>query len=251
MIITCLHTQKEILIKRSFSQVFHKTKTRKTSCKSCELPSKSYYGISRLRQPNHHQKRRRMLRWRRQRNLDMLTHMLSTDPLNVRHQIECSNVITQLRHLFFFIYIAFSFEYFLKSFFSSFQLLQEFLILTQWWKLIHYPASLHLTLRTLCLSPSQLLKVACCLLCSQKLSSTLARYAEAHYKHWTFSSLNHHLRLFLKYFFLFCSQQQEVILQNNQRAGFLIGDGAGVGKGRTVAGIILENYLKGRKKALW
>lgn len=48
-----------------------------------------------------------------------------------------------------------------------------------------------------------------------------------------------------------CSQQHEVILQNNQRAGFLIGDGAGVGKGRTVAGIILENYLKGRKKALW
>uniref|UniRef100_A0A673JSW4 Protein strawberry notch homolog 2 n=1 Tax=Sinocyclocheilus rhinocerous TaxID=307959 RepID=A0A673JSW4_9TELE len=47
------------------------------------------------------------------------------------------------------------------------------------------------------------------------------------------------------------SYQHEVILQNNQRAGFLIGDGAGVGKGRTVAGIILENYLKGRKKALW
>ncbi|KAJ3599227.1 hypothetical protein NHX12_033190 [Muraenolepis orangiensis] len=45
--------------------------------------------------------------------------------------------------------------------------------------------------------------------------------------------------------------QHEVILQNNQRAGFLIGDGAGVGKGRTVAGIILENYLKGRKKSLW
>ncbi|CAG04856.1 unnamed protein product [Tetraodon nigroviridis] len=47
------------------------------------------------------------------------------------------------------------------------------------------------------------------------------------------------------------SEQHEVILQNNQRAGFLIGDGAGVGKGRTVAGIILENYLRGRKKALW
>lgn len=53
--------------------------------------------------------------------------------------------------------------------------------------------------------------------------------------------------------FLLCvrPQQHEVILQNKQRAGFLIGDGAGVGKGRTVAGIILENYLKGRKKALW
>lgn len=31
----------------------------------------------------------------------------------------------------------------------------------------------------------------------------------------------------------------------------ITGDGAGVGKGRTIAGIIFENYLKGRKKALW
>uniref|UniRef100_A0A7N9AX67 Protein strawberry notch homolog 2 n=1 Tax=Mastacembelus armatus TaxID=205130 RepID=A0A7N9AX67_9TELE len=47
---------------------------------------------------------------------------------------------------------------------------------------------------------------------------------------------------------IYACQQHEVILQNKHRAGFLIGDGAGVGKGRTVAGIILENYLKGRKK---
>ncbi|XP_038572206.1 protein strawberry notch homolog 2 isoform X2 [Micropterus salmoides] len=50
---------------------------------------------------------------------------------------------------------------------------------------------------------------------------------------------------------IYACQQHEVILQNNQRAGFLIGDGAGVGKGRTVAGIILENFIKGRKKSLW
>ncbi|XP_066503619.1 si:ch73-63e15.2 isoform X2 [Hoplias malabaricus] len=50
---------------------------------------------------------------------------------------------------------------------------------------------------------------------------------------------------------IYACQQHEVILQNNQRAGFLIGDGAGVGKGRTVAGIILESWLKGRKKSLW
>lgn len=31
----------------------------------------------------------------------------------------------------------------------------------------------------------------------------------------------------------------------------LVGDGAGVGKGRTVAGIIYQNYIEGRKKALW
>lgn len=30
-----------------------------------------------------------------------------------------------------------------------------------------------------------------------------------------------------------------------------LGDGAGVGKGRTIAGIIYENYLKGRKRAIW
>jgi len=31
----------------------------------------------------------------------------------------------------------------------------------------------------------------------------------------------------------------------------LTGDGTGVGKGRTVAGIIFENYLNDRKKAIW
>ncbi|XP_039104103.1 protein strawberry notch homolog 2 isoform X2 [Hyaena hyaena] len=49
----------------------------------------------------------------------------------------------------------------------------------------------------------------------------------------------------------YACQQHEVLLPSGQRAGFLIGDGAGVGKGRTVAGIILENYLRGRKKSLW
>jgi len=35
------------------------------------------------------------------------------------------------------------------------------------------------------------------------------------------------------------------------RAGFFIGDGTGVGKGRQVMGIILDNWLQGRKKAIW
>jgi hypothetical protein len=30
-----------------------------------------------------------------------------------------------------------------------------------------------------------------------------------------------------------------------------VGDGAGVGKGRTIAGLILENWHRGRKKAMW
>ncbi|XP_073076807.1 protein strawberry notch homolog 2 isoform X5 [Manis javanica] len=49
----------------------------------------------------------------------------------------------------------------------------------------------------------------------------------------------------------YACQRHEVLLPSGQRAGFLIGDGAGVGKGRTVAGIILENCLRGRKKSLW
>ena len=35
------------------------------------------------------------------------------------------------------------------------------------------------------------------------------------------------------------------------RRGYFLGDGTGVGKGRQVAGIILDNWLKGRRKALW
>ncbi|XP_067015400.2 protein strawberry notch isoform X2 [Anabrus simplex] len=49
----------------------------------------------------------------------------------------------------------------------------------------------------------------------------------------------------------YASQQHEHFLPDGSRAGFLIGDGAGVGKGRTIAGIIFENYLKGRKRAIW
>ena len=49
----------------------------------------------------------------------------------------------------------------------------------------------------------------------------------------------------------YACQQHERFLASGERAGFLIGDGAGVGKGRTIAGIIHENFLNGRKKAIW
>ncbi|XP_042225132.1 protein strawberry notch homolog 1-like isoform X6 [Homarus americanus] len=49
----------------------------------------------------------------------------------------------------------------------------------------------------------------------------------------------------------YTSQQHEQFLPDGTRAGFLIGDGAGVGKGRTIGGIIYENYIKGRKKSIW
>lgn len=67
---------------------------------------------------------------------------------------------------------------------------------------------------------------------------------------------------------VYACQQHMNTLADGSRAGFLIGnnnstiemytcncilvgDGAGVGKGRTVAGIIYQNYIEGRKKALW
>ena len=50
---------------------------------------------------------------------------------------------------------------------------------------------------------------------------------------------------------MYASQQHDHFLPDGNRAGFLIGDGAGVGKGRTIAGCIFENYLKGRKRAIW
>ncbi|XP_011404218.2 PREDICTED: protein strawberry notch homolog 1-like isoform X2 [Amphimedon queenslandica] len=50
---------------------------------------------------------------------------------------------------------------------------------------------------------------------------------------------------------VYACQQHMNTLADGSRAGFLIGDGAGVGKGRTVAGIIYQNYIEGRKKSLW
>ena len=35
------------------------------------------------------------------------------------------------------------------------------------------------------------------------------------------------------------------------RRGFMLGDGTGAGKGRQSAGIILDNWLRGRRKAVW
>ncbi|KAH8266648.1 hypothetical protein KR018_005640 [Drosophila ironensis] len=50
---------------------------------------------------------------------------------------------------------------------------------------------------------------------------------------------------------VYACQAHEQILPSGERAGFLLGDGAGVGKGRTIAGIIYDNYLKGRRRSLW
>jgi hypothetical protein len=47
-----------------------------------------------------------------------------------------------------------------------------------------------------------------------------------------------------------CARHQH-ILPSGERAGFFIGDGAGVGKGRQIAGAILDNYARGRRRAVW
>ncbi|XP_074658013.1 uncharacterized protein LOC141910988 [Tubulanus polymorphus] len=50
---------------------------------------------------------------------------------------------------------------------------------------------------------------------------------------------------------LHACQRHRVILPNGNRAGFFIGDGAGVGKGRQIAGVILDNFARGRTKHVW
>ena len=47
------------------------------------------------------------------------------------------------------------------------------------------------------------------------------------------------------------AQQHEQTFADGTRRGFFCGDGAGVGKGRQLAGIILENVLCGRTKNVW
>jgi P-loop containing NTP hydrolase pore-1 len=46
-------------------------------------------------------------------------------------------------------------------------------------------------------------------------------------------------------------QRHEDLLPDGQRAAFLTADGAGVGKGRQLSGIVLENVRRGRTKHIW
>ncbi|CAH9053117.1 unnamed protein product [Cuscuta epithymum] len=50
---------------------------------------------------------------------------------------------------------------------------------------------------------------------------------------------------------VYASQRHHQHLPDGTRAGFFVGDGAGVGKGRTIAGLIWENWHHERRKALW
>ena len=45
--------------------------------------------------------------------------------------------------------------------------------------------------------------------------------------------------------------QHELRLPDGRRSGFFMGDGAGVGKGRQQAAVVVHNFLHGRRRALW
>lgn len=49
----------------------------------------------------------------------------------------------------------------------------------------------------------------------------------------------------------YAGQSHMQTLPNGNTRGFFLGDGTGIGKGRTIAGMILDNYNQGRKKSLW
>ncbi len=50
---------------------------------------------------------------------------------------------------------------------------------------------------------------------------------------------------------VYAGQAHDQVLPNGERKGFFAGHGTGVGKGRIIASIILDNWNKGRKKAVW
>lgn len=49
----------------------------------------------------------------------------------------------------------------------------------------------------------------------------------------------------------YAGQSHSQVLPNGTTRGFFLGDGTGIGKGRTIAGMMLDNYNQGRKKAVW
>lgn len=50
---------------------------------------------------------------------------------------------------------------------------------------------------------------------------------------------------------LLAQMRHETVLPDGTRAGFLVGDGTGTGKGRVSAGIIWHNWKQGNKRAVW
>lgn len=49
----------------------------------------------------------------------------------------------------------------------------------------------------------------------------------------------------------YAGQAHREILPSGERKGYCCGDGTGVGKGREIAGIIMDNFNQGRRRAIW
>lgn len=50
---------------------------------------------------------------------------------------------------------------------------------------------------------------------------------------------------------VYAGQAHSKLMQSGERLGYFIGDGTGVGKGRQIAAIIIDNWNKNRRKAVW
>jgi hypothetical protein len=50
---------------------------------------------------------------------------------------------------------------------------------------------------------------------------------------------------------VYAGQSHAEVLPSGKRAGFMIGHGTGMGKGRTIAGLFLDNALQGRGRHVW
>jgi predicted RNA methylase len=50
---------------------------------------------------------------------------------------------------------------------------------------------------------------------------------------------------------IYAGQRHEQRLPDGARGGFFVGDGTGVGKGRVLAGIIVDNWFQARQRAIW
>jgi hypothetical protein len=50
---------------------------------------------------------------------------------------------------------------------------------------------------------------------------------------------------------MYATMRHSVTLNNGERAGLLLGDGAGIGKGRQIAGLIYDSYIRGIRRHVW
>src|SRR5260370_8458143 len=50
---------------------------------------------------------------------------------------------------------------------------------------------------------------------------------------------------------IYAGQRHEQRITDGSSAGFFVGDGTGVGKGRVLAGIIADNWNQQRQRAIW